>query len=402
MLSGGLSLSSAALLLKIVISSVLLPDMEESEAGSRLSLVDIFKGVVITLVVLTHVLFAMNGDSESPVIFQCLFLGLFGFMLLSGYFYRPGRGFVANMKKRFFQLAVALTVCTVVITALSYVWCVVWGQNVDSDDFVNALSLGMALNKSFVPLDSGVTWSGCMNCIGYYYIWAMLVAFVVFYALADHVIDDWKRSIAALAVLVVAACALRELYPYGLPFYAHISLAAASFMMAGAMAAKVRLIERVQDFRWGSWRFWALFLGSLAAGIILVAIFPPGTKITRAYYGEYGGYSFLSYFVEVLLINTAYLCMAAIVVKVRPVTRLLSSIGRHTFGILLFHGFVVAFLTIPFFTFGPDDWLPAELISSDKVLIFFATMVICMAICVYGPVLLERIRAAIGRGRSAE
>jgi len=44
-----------------------------------------------------------------PVIVQSLYLGLMGFLILSGYFYRP-RGFKTNMGKRLKQIAVPLAI----------------------------------------------------------------------------------------------------------------------------------------------------------------------------------------------------------------------------------------------------------------------------------------------------
>ena len=378
--------------------------MEESAGSSRLLLLDNFKGVVITIIVFVHVFLAVNGNGEPSVLTQCLYLGLFGFMILSGYFFRPGRGYVANIKKRCLQLAVGLTVCTVAVCVLSYVWCVAWGQAVDFDGFIDGLALGMALNKLFAPVDDSVIWSGCTNCIGYYFIWAMLAAFIIFYFVAERVIDSWKRSLVALAVFIVAACALRELYSYVLPFYVHLSLAAASFMMAGAMMAKFRLVEKIQDMGLYSWKYWALFLGTFAACFALVSVLPSGTRFNWEYYGEYGGYSFFSFFAEAVLINVFYFCLMALLVKIPLASRLFISIGQHTFGILLFHGFIVFLITSPFYTISPDYWLYPDFTAIQRLLIFVVTMAVCMVICIYGPAVLKRIKAALGIGavRSAD
>ena len=65
---------------------------------------DVYKGLAILGVITTHLALLQNGTDgvegdPSPAV-QFMFSGLFVLTIMSGYFYKPGRSFVQNVRKR--------------------------------------------------------------------------------------------------------------------------------------------------------------------------------------------------------------------------------------------------------------------------------------------------------------
>jgi fucose 4-O-acetylase-like acetyltransferase len=62
--------------------------------NSRLKVLDVYKGIAILGVIITHVVLLQNGmggkAGDSSALVQFLFSGLIMFMVISGYFYKPG------------------------------------------------------------------------------------------------------------------------------------------------------------------------------------------------------------------------------------------------------------------------------------------------------------------------
>ena len=82
-----------------------MPENESAEKP-RVRSLDMYKGIAILGVIAVHVFIfptMQQGEAEGsgmPLVVQALYLGLLGFFAISGYFYRPNRGFANNVKKR--------------------------------------------------------------------------------------------------------------------------------------------------------------------------------------------------------------------------------------------------------------------------------------------------------------
>ena len=72
--------------------------------GARISGVDGLKGIVIIGVVFVHLVLLGGVNREDgedmPLIMQILYLGLMSFFIITGYFFRPGKGFIGNIRSR--------------------------------------------------------------------------------------------------------------------------------------------------------------------------------------------------------------------------------------------------------------------------------------------------------------
>jgi len=366
---------------------------------SRIRSIDVFKGAAIIVIIFCHVCVARSGVGTPNIIIQDMYLGLMVFLMISGYFYRPDRSFADNMRKRISVLLVALLICCFALPVISYGWAVLWGQPIQPSDLPGGISYMLCIHKAFDPLDNTPTvWSFCGNGVGYYFLWLMLGGFVIFYALEGRVRKDIRLRIAVIAILIASSIAYRELYPYIFPFFFHLSLMGAAFMFTGSALKQYGVFEYIDRFEWKSPRYWALFLLSLVISLVLVFFLPPGISFDQMIFGDYGGYSAVPYYFEALVTSVFMMYMCVIVSKIPVFSGFLIVCGRHSLGLLLLHCSLVAMMVMPFYTLSRDVWLPDDLGMSMRVVLAFATLIVSLAICMYGPAVLKRIRAALGVG----
>jgi len=217
--------------------------------------IDVMKGIVIIGVVLSHIVISKYSEAGTPAFYlHVLYLGLMGFFLISGYFYRPDRCFLYNMIKRFKQLLLAVALCALLLPNIQYGWLAVLGQAPGFDDYVLALQWGFGQYQVFEPLPADLyhnrMYPICGAEVGYYFIWTMLTAFIIFYALADHVAKDNRRLAAMIIALLIITALGCEFGRYRLPFFIELVPIASVFMFAGAGMAKYGIAERIDSFRW--------------------------------------------------------------------------------------------------------------------------------------------------------
>ena len=380
-----------------------------TNSSERLSSVDTLKGMLIISIVFVHIVIVrldvlLSGAdaagtgvlSDDPagagsLVIQALYLGLMAFFIISGYFYRPGRGFVGNMKKRLSQLVLIPAICAVILPIITYMIMAVCGKAPGLDDLITAFQWGFGLNGVFLPYDSFSVHPMCGGCIGYYYIWAMIWGFLIFYAVADHVYNDWRKTVVAILVLILITLLLKEFFPVKLPMYAQLGPIAAAFMLAGMAASKCGLIEKVEDFSPLSGKNWAVFFGSLIIVVVLVAIFPPGTDFSGMSFGDYGGYSAFIYFVEATAMFVVLLHVALLFSHRIGINWAFRTAGRHSLGILLLHGSLATMMIVPFYDLPNSDWFPDEMGLVPSLIVAVLSIVLSIIICVIAWKVLERI-----------
>jgi fucose 4-O-acetylase-like acetyltransferase len=382
---------------------------------SRLISADILKGLLIVAIVFIHlvlsrsdVLFSgadaalLDGGGVSSadigtLVIQAFYLGLMAFFMLSGYFFRPGRGFLENMRRRSMQLVLALAVCAVVLPLIIYAWMALFGKAEGLDDLINAFQWGFGLNGVFEPLDVFTEHPACGGCVGYYYLWGMVWGFLIFYALADRIYDDWRKSVAAIVLLFVITLLLKEFLPIKLPFYCQLGPVSAAFMIIGMMLAKRKVIERIEAFDIRSGSSWGLFLGSLLAVIVLVMLFPPGLEFDYMSFGDYGGYPVFIYAIEALAMFIVYVHLSLLISKMIGLSTLFNVAGQNSLAILLLHGSVATFIAVPFYDFTHGSWFPDTMGLMPSLLI----AVVTIAVCVLVSVMQKRYRGRARDSRAA-
>ena len=374
--------------------------------GARLSSIDVLKGIAIIGIVLVHTVIRRGEGvgSETPLFLQALYLLLMVFFIISGYFYRPGKGFRYNMSKRVKQLAIAILICAIVLPAITMVWLAIFGQ-LPADplnDYLLAFLRAVGCYDNFVPSTEPMYCAISGSCIGYYYLLAMLVAFIIFYALADRVMDSFWNVLAVVIALLVITCLMVEFDCVRLPFYIHLGPLAAAFMFFGASLARFDFVGKVESFEWRSLRYWLPLIVCTAVFVPLLIFFHPGTQFDQFIFGGLGGPSVYVYFVQASLMFCIVIYVTKLISFIPAVGGLFRIYGEHTLGILLLHGFVIKMAVIPFFTMSTDKWFPGGLTMVQSVALSLFVLVTTLMICILGPKIIGRAMSKYGKGPASE
>jgi len=363
------------------------------EETARLRGVDCLKGIAIVGVVFTHlvILSGVNreGGDQMPLFLQILYLGLMSFFIITGYFFKPGRGFVRNIKSRA-ALLVALLICAIALPVILFIWATLFGQSPGLEGLLEGLMQSFSFQGSFEDISYVLNSPLACGAIGYYYLWAMLIGYVVFFALADKIYGDWRKEVATIGALLVIQCLYIEFIHLRLPFSAQLVPISTAFMFLGMMLSERRVLQRIEELRYSKVKNWIPFLICLVAGVVLAFLFNPDVSFDKCLFGAYGGYSVFPYFVEASLFFIVFLYIMTLISRIPILSVPFLEMGRHTLGTILLHAFVAKMLVMPFYTF--DGGLLPTMPLWAKITVALITLVLCYTICTYGPCILSRMR----------
>ncbi len=331
----------------------------------RIKSLDMYKGIAILGIIAVHVFIfptMQQGETEGsslPLVVQGLYLGLLGFFAISGYFYRPNRGFGDNVKKRLAILGLGYISCALILPLILCLEMAITGPNTPSiSDYGHALQWVYCSPTLWQVYDAQNYYAQCSVAIGYYYIQVMLVSFLVFYLIADRVLKDWRRLLAVCIVLIAAQTLLVQFFPYNLPFHAHEVPIAVAFMLLGAYAGQNKLVERAE---FGGMRNKYILLGILvcvAVTAVLTFLSPPGTGFNDASFGSNGGWSVPPFAVNAAAMIMVEVFICILLSKIPLISTFIMYLGRHTLSLMLLNGFVIKFLLIPFYEIPTNSWFP--------------------------------------------
>ena len=378
--------------------------MDSAAERPRYRSPDVLKGFVIFMITVVHIVLsagAAMGSGEPNLIIQIVYLGLMVFFIFSGYFYRPGSGFVSNMKRRVSQILVAVALCSFIIPIILYAWLVLLGYQMDIGDYIEAVLSGFWLNNMFITPEAYHHYPYCCGFIGYYFLMIMIWSFVVFYALIERVIDDIRKIAAVILVLLVIQLALCILTDVNFPMGLKEVPMGTAFLFLGHVLSRYRLLDTIEGMELGTRRFWLPFLACLAVGLVLCLVVHPGVSFDGAYFGSIGPASVFTFFVEAGCMCVVYIYLAAFVARIPVISKVLEELGHHTLGILLYHGSVATALFALVAPLNHDSWFPSVDLTT-RLWIWAATLVICLVICILGPKLIEAVRNGRRGGQTEE
>jgi hypothetical protein len=369
-------------------------DMDNQTEHQRFAGPDVLKGFVIFAIVMVHIVLNAGpgiGGSEPALILQILYLGLMAYFIYSGYFYKEGTGFKYNMKKRVSQILIALILCAVIIPLILFVWLLILGYPMDFYDLGRGILSGLDLNNAFMPFGSQSYYPYCSGAVGYYFLWVMLFAFVIFYGIIEAVLDDIKKIIAVIVALLLIQSALCYFLTFKLPFTFELVPIAASFMFLGALMRKYDLIAQIESLELRNKRYWMPFIVCLVVGVVLCLIVHPGLRFDKMTFGSIGPLSTFTYIIEAGCMCVVYMYIATFISKIPVLSKALEICGQHTMGVLLYHGSIATAIFALLTPLSHESWFPT-LPMTTRAIIGIVTFVLCILICMYGPKLVGRLR----------
>ena len=309
---------------------------------------------------------------------QAIDLGLMAFFIITGYFYRPERGFIGNMRPRSLLL-VGLIICSVLFPIIVYLWAILFGQDPGIGDLVTALRQGFSLEGAFEDITYTLGTPVSFVSPGCYYLWVMLLSYIVFYALAGRIHGKPKLEILSVAVMLAIQCLYIEFIHLCLPLSAQMTPIAVAFMVLGMMLSERKVLERIEDLRCTESRYWTPLALCLLIGGVLVFLFHPGISFDKCVFGDFGGYSVFPYFLEASLFFVIFVYIMVLICRIPFFHIPFIEMGKHTLGTLLLHAFLAKILLMPFFTF--TDHLMPDMEMGAAVLVALVVLILCYVIC---------------------
>lgn len=251
----------------------------------RLFTVDALKGLAILVVVTYHLI------APSPfrkVLNHFVEIVLILFFITSGYFYRPGKRTlgesIATRAKAtmipFLSYSLAFwaigTVCLLIAkteTFMEAIWCL---RNFFGGCIWNRVIQGW-FGWEYHKLGSNY-----MFLADFWFLIALLLSSILFFLIADKVLDSWKKS-AVCVVLLFAASGVMKALQVDLPYNIQLIPFWSAFILLGAMAGQHKLIENPPVTGAAGWITGVVLL---AGGIAVSLLKEPSTNLFR---GSFGG-----------------------------------------------------------------------------------------------------------------
>ncbi len=340
------------------------------KASVRIHSIDILKGAAILGVVLAHLMLIQNETSiatSSPSSFQIgelFYAALPMFLVISGYFYKSDT-LVNNLRMRIVPFVIFFAIATVGLTLIMYGYLVLLGYDLSGTDLWGDILNILVGKGAFLPLSGpeSYAWKDMLNIyevtLPFYFLQIMIVGYLIFYPIADFVLKSWKRSAAAIIILLTITCVYVETIHLQLPFYAQLGPLVAALYITGAFMAKHHVAEYLETgFR--ERKYWIYFIITLVIAMLCIAFVPTEMGLIFSNFGAHGGYSVYSFYLTSMSCGMVLFFITALLTHVRPVCRALTAIGRETLPLFVLHIFFAKMLVAPFIELTVDDWVPVE------------------------------------------
>ena len=342
--------------------------MSQNVTAKRVGLMDLYKGMAIFGVLITHIVLLQNGAdgrSEDPLpVVQFMYSGLLMFVLISGYFYKPGKSYLENVRSRVVPLFTIFVVMTVLMILVMYGYLLLLGYDLSQYDLPDVILSGL-LGKGFAFVDFKsdeflpyievqAPFDVCMQM---YYLGLICVAYLIFFALVDRVITDWRKTVATILVLIFITSAYIEFVHLQTPLYVHMAPLFAAFLLIGALLKQYRFATFLENGLHDK-RYWIGFLATIVVAVLLLLMFPGTTDITLGMIGDYGIFTAYTFSATTLACGMVQFFLAAILVRIPIWNGFFQLMGRDVLPLYLYHMLVCKILIAPFVTLDTSAQIP--------------------------------------------
>ena len=359
-----------------------------TQAKKRLATVDVMKGLAILFVVFYHLLAPCGVKTVVDHLTEIM---LILFFFTSGYFYKPGKRTIGeNIRNRASATMVPFLFYGVLFWLIGSIWHVL----AKTETVMEAL---WCLRNFF----GGCIWNRVIqNWFGWEYhslgklypfladFWfliALLLSSILFFLFADRVLASRKKTLAC-AVLLFAATGIMKALNVDLPYNMQLVPFWTAFILLGAMAGQMKLIENPPVT--GA-KGWGVSLLSLAAGVTVCMLKEPNVNMFR---GSFGGNEVVS---MLLCITASVLVIFGLAMAFRLAEgagvrmKELAWVGSHSLTFYLWHMFfawIICNIT-GFSTRYPAE--PEAGLVAKSLLLAFA----CMGLCTLCAIIEDRLKA---------
>jgi len=319
----------------------------QSPVPSRFGAVDILRGILIFAVTLSHAWFV-----DSDILGNWFPYCLHAFFFLSGYTYKPGRGYGKNLWKRVVTILIPYIVFSIAC-------------NLCYPIYVNLV------NSPFVQ-DSSAIWKGfftanAMNMLMSTPMWflaALMTTSVIFLAVADWARESLPKTLILVAVLVAIAlvvnilkvelCRPRAFNAVSLfvedeafPWYIDLAPFSTAMMLLGSYAGGKKWFTKI------NLKLFILAVVLTAVCFIMNHWFPGSgkTSVVR-YVNDNHWYGVLTAFVIAVSGTVGTLIICNIFDKIPVLRDIIKWMGRNSIWILCIHYCVIMLVELKIYNMG--------------------------------------------------
>lgn len=356
-------------------------DQVSTSEDGRIIILDALKGAAIIGVMISHMaLSSFSGDLNNPSTLglgELFYAALPLFAIITGYLYKPGRNLGYNMRYRFLPMTAIVLFSIVAMTSVMF--CYLWaaGYDLSDTDFWGDLFNAVIGRGSFSPIEDTEIMLGIYDVsFQFYYLMALIVGDLIFYALVERIVYDWRKVLATVVILQTITCVYIEFVGIQLPFFIQLGPTMASLLFIGAFMARIDVVGYLER-GYREKRYWVLFAATAISATVLILFFPTGMKFCYSIFGDYGGWSAYTFVAEVVAAGMFLLFVASFVCRVVPIARVLCFIGRYIQLLYITHVLVGRIILSFFVKLNNQTWFPVSSVTNG-VLLAIATMLLIL------------------------
>ena len=349
----------------------------------RIESLDILRGAAIIGVITVHILLGAgrNVDSTSNGfnIAELAYAGLPMFIIISGYLHKCGKSYKWNIMNRVVPLMVVLFVATIAFTSLMYGYMYLLGYDLSQYDLLSDIWTVLIGKGAFTTISSDTFSAGHILSpydisAGFYYLQILAAGYLIFYAIADPLLKDWRKTVAAIAGLVCFTALYLATIDIQLPFSAQLGPIVAAFLLTGALLKNYDVAIYLET-GFHEFRYWAIFITAVILGSVMIIMFPTGMKMYNSYFGAYGPWSVFTFYLFAIFCGTVLWYIAVFLIKVPIVSDVFKFAGISSLVFYTLHMFIAKLITAPFVTIGTDFWITVNA-DNQRFLVLMLTLII--------------------------
>lgn len=343
----------------------------------RIESLDILRGAAIVGVITVHIMFgagrSVDGMSSGVSIAEFLYAALAMFMVISGYLYKKGKDFRTNIMTRVLPIVIVLAFSTILFTSLMYGYLYILGYDLGGYNLledIGEILIGKSVfqNIHAAGYSAGMVLSPFDISAGFYYLQILAVGYLIFFAVADRVLGDWRKCLAVIVALFAISGLYVEFIGIQLPFTAQISPVVAAFLLIGALLKEYNFAEFIEH-GYHTRKYWFMIVSAAIIGLVCIRYFPTGMNLYNSNFGAYGSLSVITFVIHAISCGIVLWFIAVVLIRVPVASDVFRIAGIASIVLYSMHMFIAKLISAPFYTIGTDYWITIDSLGDRFVLL---------------------------------
>ena len=316
---------------------------------------------------------SVDGMSSGVSIAEFLYAALAMFMVISGYLYKKGKDFRTNIMTRVLPIVIVLAFSTILFTSLMYGYLYILGYDLGGYNLledIGEILIGKSVfqNIHAAGYSAGMVLSPFDISAGFYYLQILAVGYLIFFAVADRVLGDWRKCLAVIVALFAISGLYVEFIGIQLPFTAQISPVVAAFLLIGALLKEYNFAEFIEH-GYHTRKYWFMIVSAAIIGLVCIRYFPTGMNLYNSNFGAYGSLSVITFVIHAISCGIVLWFIAVVLIRVPVASDVFRIAGIASIVLYSMHMFIAKLISAPFYTIGTDYWITIDSLGDRFVLL---------------------------------